>query len=111
MPAEHNVRTRQHPGGIVYKPLPDVLSKVLRAIIHEKVSIRSTAYPDTLVSYQGLRARDAYLQTLRHRDGEWVRGGAFINGIEGIRPKRRHACNMSIQYECARSGAILVHVT
>jgi transposase len=75
----------ERPDGIVYtQPVPDVSSEVLKAIIHEKVSIETTVYSDTLVSYHGLGRRYADHQTLRHREGEYVRGAASINGIEGF---------------------------
>lgn len=75
----------ERPDGIVYaQPVPDVSGEVLKAIIHEKVSIETTVYSDTLSSYQGLKGRYADHQTLRHVRGEYVRGSASINGIEGF---------------------------
>ncbi len=75
----------ERPDGIVYaQPVPDVTGEVLKAIIHEKVSIETTVYSDTLASYHGLASRYADHQTLRHVQGEYVRGAASINGIEGF---------------------------
>lgn len=75
----------ERPDGIVYaQPVPNVSGDVLKGIIHEKVSIETTVYSDTLSSYQGLEARFADHQTLRHVQGEYVRGAASINGIEGF---------------------------
>ena len=75
----------ERPDGIVYaQPVPDVTGEVLKAIIHEKVSIETTVYSDTLSSYRGLKRRYADHQTLRHVQGEYVRGAALINGIEGF---------------------------
>lgn len=71
--------------GIVYvQPVPDVSADVLKAIIHSKVRIETTIYSDTLPSYRGLGRTFADHQTLRHTDGEYVRGAASINGIEGF---------------------------
>lgn len=75
----------ERPDGIVYaQPVANVTGKVLKAIIHEKVSIETTVYSDTLSSYRGLERRYADHQTLRHTQGEYVRGAASINGIEGF---------------------------
>jgi len=75
----------ERPDGIVYvQPVPDVSSEVVQAIIHEKVSIETTIYSDTLSSYQGLEQNFADHQTLSHVAGEYVRGNASINGIEGF---------------------------
>lgn len=71
--------------GIVYvQPVADVSGSVLQGIIHEKVTIETTIYSDTLRSYQGLDSAFAEHQTLRHQAGEYVRGAASINGIEGF---------------------------
>ena len=71
--------------GIVYVDLvADASGSELKSTLRENVSIETTVYSDTLASYQGLDAEFAGHETISHREGEYVRGPATINGIEGF---------------------------
>jgi transposase-like protein len=70
--------------GIVYVDLvEDASGAELKAALRDNVSIETTVYSDTLSSYQGLDEEFAGHETISHRAGEYVRGPATINGIEG----------------------------
>lgn len=71
--------------GVVYvKPVRDVTKPTLQDIIKGKVSIETTIYSDTWGSYNGLRKDFADHRTVAHKDNEYKRGDASINGIEGF---------------------------
>ena len=70
--------------GIVYVNLvPDTSGAELKAVLRENVSIETKIYSDTYASYHGLEQEFADHETVRHRENEYVRGAASINGIEG----------------------------
>lgn len=71
--------------GIVYiKPVADVTKATLQEVIHGKVSVETTIYSDTWPSYGGLEERFEGHQVVDHRQDEYRRGDAYINGIEGF---------------------------
>ncbi len=71
--------------GIVYvQPVPSVSRKTLQSIIHRKVSIETTIYSDSWAGYEGLGEDYGAHEVLHHRQKEYVRGTASINGIEGF---------------------------
>ena len=71
--------------GIVYVELVDDASGAeLKSALRDNVTIETTVYSDTLSSYQGLENEFAGHETVRHRAGEYARGAASINGIEGF---------------------------
>lgn len=70
--------------GIVYVDLvADASGAELKSALRENVSIETTVYSDSHSGYRGLEAEFAGHETVRHRAGEYVRGRATINGIEG----------------------------
>lgn len=71
--------------GIVYvQPVDSVSTETLQSIIHQKVSIETTIYSDSWMSYRGLEEDYAAHEVVNHHSGEYVRGSASINGIEGF---------------------------
>ena len=71
--------------GIVYvQPVPSVSRETLQSVIHRKVSIETTIYSDSWAGYEGLAQDYAAHEILHHREKEYVRGTASINGIEGF---------------------------
>ena len=71
--------------GIVFvQPVPNVSSRTLQSIIHQKVSIETTIYSDAWGGYDGLASDYAGHETVQHGTREYVRGNATINGIEGF---------------------------
>lgn len=71
--------------GLVYiQPVADVTKASLQAVIDGKVSVETTIYSDTWQSYRGLDERFEGHQVVDHRQNEYRRGRASINGIEGF---------------------------
>jgi transposase-like protein len=71
--------------GIVYVDLvADASGAELKSVLRENVSIETTVYSDTHGGYRNLDAEFAEHETVSHRAGEYVRGPASINGIEGF---------------------------
>ena len=71
--------------GIVYVDrVADASGAELKSALRENVSIETTVYSDTHGGYRGLEAEFASHETINHRAGEYVRGRATINGIEGF---------------------------
>lgn len=71
--------------GLVFiKPVTDVQKDTLQDIIKNRVSLETTIYSDTYRSYNGLDEEFEDHKTVRHKEEEYVRGSAGINGIEGF---------------------------
>ena len=70
-------------GDIMTVVVPDIKRASLHPQVLENVEEGSTVYTDALWSYRGLDKMGYEHEIVNHSKGEYVRGEAHVNGIEG----------------------------
>lgn len=70
-------------GDVMTKVVPNARRKTLEPIIQENIEQNSTIYSDEMRSYSKLSERGYSHETVQHGSGEYVRGNARTNTLEG----------------------------
>lgn len=74
----------QRGGNIMTRVVPNVRRNTLEGVIDDHVRPGSSVSTDELLSYAKLFAKGYKHTTVNHGSGEYVRGAAHVNGIEGF---------------------------
>lgn len=74
---------RERDGRTIAKTIPNTSIKTLQSEIHANVEAGSTIHTDEHAGYRGIGTAYKH-ETVRHSDGEYVRGNVSTNGIESV---------------------------
>lgn len=74
----------QRGGNVMTRVVPNVRRKTLEGLISHHIVPGSDVSTDELLSYAKLFYRGFKHSTVRHGAGEYVRGNAHVNGLEGF---------------------------
>lgn len=74
----------QRGGNVLTRIVPNIKRYTLEKVLAEHIKEGSTVSTDELLSYAKLSRKGFNHSTVRHGKGEYVRGSAHTNGIEGF---------------------------
>lgn len=80
-------------GDVMTEVVPNVRRVTLHPLIEESVLPGSTLQTDELLSYRTVEAKGFQHETVRHGAGEYVRGSAHVNSIEGFWSQIKRSIN------------------